>query len=564
MTRVTAIVPTDLNRSALGLPSRVAARFGDTTVLGHTLQRLATCRELDDILLLHPAEQHLGSVPDQGAGGRTTPRPVPADGPLWDRFHPRRLSARKWSLHAWRGGLGGATCFDELLSPQPMAAAARGVKADAVLIVGPDWPFVDPVLCDRIIARYREAPGARQMTFSQAPPGLAGLVIATGLLEDLADQVNGMIGHVLDYVPSRPQPDPIGRDMCVSIEPVVRDMRERLVFDTPRGAALLVAVSASLGPDALDADAARVATEVAGHRPDLVHRFGPRQVTLELTPRRAAGIGGSLVPQAHVALDRPDMDLDLALRIVEQIAALPDVTLRLGGLGDALAFDSWRQVVQAAGNAGVFGLAMDTDLTCDETVVHELLEMPIDVLTVRLNADTATIYAQAMADTGTDDLALFTRTTGNLETYLNTLRHRLATGTTPTWLVPRLVKTKQTLPDMEAFFDRWTHFAGHAVIEPAQPGRGEHGDLMPGGGMVTMASPQRRGCRQVEQRLTILSNGVVAQCDQDWLAARPLGDARAQGLSDIWLGARILREDHQAGRWNQHRLCSECRQWNRP
>ena len=209
MTCFAAILPTDLECTPLGLPARVGDAFGNTTVLDRTLARLARCRHLSDVVLLHPSHQDLGPALRKNKPSRT----IAIDRPLWDAYHPRRLSARKWALHAWRGGLAGATCFDEFLTPAHMASAAREAGADAVLLVGPDWPCVDPVLCDRIMARHAEAPEAHRITFSQAPPGLAGAVIATSLLEEMARQGDCMIGRLLDYVPTHPQPDPIGRDM---------------------------------------------------------------------------------------------------------------------------------------------------------------------------------------------------------------------------------------------------------------------------------------------------------------------------------------------------------------
>ena len=55
------------------------------------------------------------------------------------------------------GGLAGATCYDEILCPSHLAPAAEEAAADAILLVGPDWPFVDPELCAREEPRHLRA-----------------------------------------------------------------------------------------------------------------------------------------------------------------------------------------------------------------------------------------------------------------------------------------------------------------------------------------------------------------------------------------------------------------------
>jgi radical SAM protein with 4Fe4S-binding SPASM domain len=132
------------------------------------------------------------------------------------------------------------------------------------------------------------------------------------------------------------------------------------------------------------------------------------------------------------------------------------------------------------------------------------------------------------------------------------------------WLAPRLIKTALTLPDMENFFDRWTHYAGHAVIDPPTPGQGRDGPLAPDQAILPMCPPRRQACRQLSSRMTILSDGRVALCDQDWLGQGVLGDARREPLSAIWTGAQSLRQQHAEEKWTDLPLCRACRQWHRP
>ena len=566
MPKIVAVVPVDPKRSRLGLPSRCHAPLAGRTVLAHTVSRLCRVPKLSSVVLLHGE----GPDPLQTVNGAKFTKPLSScagDAGWTDAQQGRRRSARKWSLGSWRGGLGGMTCFDEMLPAAPLLEAVRSHDADAALIVGGDWPLVDPELCRRLIEQHLDSPEAYMMTFSQAPPGLGGIVVGRKLLEDLTAQTAGSIGGLMAYHPSRPQADPIGRDLCVQIDASVRSCLQRFVCDTPRSADMINLLAEQLGDRFDEADAATV-TALATKNAEQLETSAPhlpRLVTLELTPQRDARLDGPLVPQGHVRFDRAPMELGLALRIVRQLGAEGDIALTLGGLGDALQHPHWQQIVEAAHEAGVLGIAVETDLLVEPAQALKLLDLPIDVVSVRLNADTDRTYRVAMAPGTNGEGPPFATVVGHLETLMNrcAARRREGSDRIAPWIVTRLAKTTLTMGDMESFFDRWTHFAGHAVIEAATPGRGRDGDLMPDLSTVPMSPPLRTGCRQLEQRMTILSNGRVAQCDQDWLGEGTGGNAAEADLSTIWKDTQNLRLAHAEGRWNEIGLCGGCRQWHR-
>ncbi len=557
-----ALVPVNLERGRLGLPSRALSQWAGVPVLTHTLNRLARVDGLQGIVLVHPAGQDVpGLLPKITPAARIR---CFAHEPARDLLAPARLSARKWGLTAWRGGLGGMTIFDELLPAGPLLAAAQEVKADAVLLAGADWPLVDPYWCSQVLARHRDQPEAMPMTFSQAPPGMAGVALGLKMLEQLA-QSQMTFGRLLAYSPSKPQPDSIGRDVCVQVPGDIRSCRDRLIYDTPRACGLMDELARRYGPAVTDMDALAVAHDVADIMAQRPLGFGrlPQQITLELTPRRP--VTGPITPQHYVKLDRDFMPPELAQHILAQVATEPDAAVLLGGLGDALLHPHWWDIAQAARAAGVFGLGLETDLLCELPEIDRLLELDLDVVSVRLNADTAKTYESVMGQDA------FAQVIHNLEHLINARNHRTVEleKTAPSaldhqfarpWVAPRLIKTADTLADMEMFFDKWMHFTGHAVIEPATTGCG----LMPALGPVNMAPGRRFPCRQLHRRMTILSSGRVALCDQDWLGRVILGDANTTPLVEIMEHQREIASQHQTGAWADLELCVSCQEWHRP
>ena len=559
---VTALILTNTQTSALGLPASLDAQFAGSTVLHHTVRRAAMIPQVDKIVLIHaPGQNPLSLIDTAGIDKPITTHMDP--GCLADANTLRWASARKWAQPNWRGGLGGASCFDELTPIGPLADALAASRGEAGFIVRGDWCLFDPKLAEQQLKLLLQDVKAMKMIFSQAPPGLGGIAVGPELLKQLVEGESSF-GDVLAYKPQSPQIDPVGRDVNCPIPAPVRDCAQRFIYDTPRSITLLNKLADHLGDKLNDADAATITNTyraIEKADPQMAYRYLPRLLSLELTPRREAV--GPITPQHHVTIDRPDMDTDLALRLIEQIGeaeAGGDIALLLGGLGDAMLHPDWERIVQAAHNAGILGIGIETDLLCEPEELEKLLTLPLDMVTVRVNADTGETYKKVM---GTDG---YKRVLDNLQWLFNQRFKQGDQDHTPRgkaklpWLVPSMVKTVETLPEMESFFDKWTHYMGHAWIKPACSGCG----LMPAMSPVPMQPPDRQPCRQIDKRMTILSNGMVAQCDQDWLGRSPIGDTRTKTLIAIWQDTQQLAQAHQQQRWETLTLCGECVEWHRP
>ncbi|MHC4993719.1 MAG: radical SAM protein [Planctomycetota bacterium] len=525
------------------------APFGDTTVIGHTLRRLMRVDGLGPIVVLHGDEDETAHTlqtlqqDDTLAGATVTHR---AGGGLADKATPARRAARKFAPRAWRGGLGGATVWDEILAPAAMVDALQAVGAAAGLLVGADWPLVDPDLCAGLIERRLSEPEQLRLVFNQAPPGLAGCVIERSLLEELIES-GAMIGSLLDYQPRVPQGDPIGKAPCVQIEPAVRDASIRLTHDWPRYAQPLNQLATNTSPDdLLELSATQIVQRLVGAD---THEAWPNELTLEITTARAAR--GPLAPAAEaIGAARPDLTVQQAVAIFEQVAREPDVALTLGGVGDPLLHPDWSAIVQAAHDAGIHGIHVRTDLIVDEDTLRKIIAAPIDVISVSLNADTPETYRALM---GADEHARVVR---NIEWLLNNRNGQGAAGLP--WVAPRLAKTAANVAELEDFFDRWTYFAGHAVIESPPTGCGATEDLS----VMPMAPPVREPCRQLRRRVTVHADGAVAMCDQDWRGRGRLG--AGADLRDAWQNACDTYARHEAGDFDACEPCAGCSEWHRP
>ena len=541
MRSATALILTDLDHGRLGHPARLTDQLAGRSILQLTVERVARIASISQMVLVHPQGQNPAELV-AGVTVKTYADPHQLRDPQTDQW----VSARKFAPTAWRGGLGQATCYDELLPAGPLAQAAQQFHAESVFIVRADWCCFDIALAQAQLERHLEHPEQMKLIFTQAPPGLSGLVIHGQSLQQMA-QGGGTIAKTLGYCPQKPAIDPIGKEVNLPISASVRDCNRRFIYDTPRAIDQLCAIADRLGPAFVDADAQTITDASRAVTTPL--RL-PQNITLELTPRRDAT--GPITPQHYTLLDRPDLDVAVGRDLIDQIAAEPDACLTFGGLGEPLLHPQWDTFVEHAAQAGVFGLALETDLLVDHSILDRLLELPLDLIIVRLNADGAETYKKVM---GVDS---FSSVIENLQ-YLFNQRSQSSKIGVP-WIIPRLVKTSQTLGDMESFFERWTSVAGHAILAPAQSGCGCMPEMSP----IPMHPPKRIPCRQLGQRMSLLSNAQVALCDQDWHGKGSLGDAKTTKIKDILHETAKVVDAHHQGQYHSLTLCGSCCEWHRP
>jgi len=440
------------------------------------------------------------------------------------------LRDRAWSTTAWRGGIGGATIYDELIDPGKLGEAIDQASADAALIVGAGWPLVDAKLCSDVMERYR-GQTEHKMVFTQAAPGFCGLLIARELLGEMAEH-GATVGRMLGYHPAAPQADPIGRDVCVAVPPTVRDAPLRATADAPRWLTLI--------ESALRAGKAEDAAAAATCMTDTLRERGhalPGQIGVELTTRRRTS--GPVVPISQIDVERPDMTAATLDALLAGVA--DDIALSIGGLGDPLCHPEWSTLRERLAGSGAAGVAIETDLLCDEGALPTLDGF---VVKVRFNADSAGTYQQLMGVDG------FDRALKNMQWLLE--------KQPGSHLVPAFVKCRDNVHEMESFYDRWLRLCGTAVVEGPPTGAGLIDDI----GVLDMAPPKRFACRQLLGRMTVLSDGTVPRCDQDWLGRVSVGKVNEEALAVLWGRIQDVRREHERGEFGG--ICEGCRSWFRP
>lgn len=518
--RVAAVVHVDFEQGGLATTRDLEQPIvGALSPLRLTIARLLSARRLREVICLTDDEPRLRrALGDLADRVRYAPLDV-------DRFRARLGvigPARRFAGTCWRGGVAQLTCFDELFEPEALLAAIEQHNLDAAVLVGPDWCAVDPLLIDSIVERFLEYPEAMRLTFTQAPPGLCGLLIDRSAATTLARNYQAAgpfatIGALLGYVPFAPQADPIARPMCVPVPASVRDLAARCIADLDATREQIARVLAEVDPVQACAATIAGALERAGAVPSM-----PMHVTLELTTAsRGDGLWARWLEGAlHDQGDATSADVEDVSALVQSMP--PGSTLTLHGLGDPLAYAHLERVLDLA-RAGDVGVHVRTMLRDDRT--NAALLDQCDVVSVDVLAASGRVYE---ALTGRDD---YDAVRGRVEALLSQRNARCGqVGLAGPWIVPRITRSDETCDDIEGFYDGWLRACGCAVIDPT-PSPVEGARIQP------LPYPRSARCRAAREHLFVRCDGSVASNAGINVFAMGLGAAWAAVLAQ-----RGLRE----------------------
>jgi radical SAM protein with 4Fe4S-binding SPASM domain len=439
-------------------------------------------------------------------------------------------AALRWS-DGWRGGLLGATAFDRGFDA---AATLRLCDADAVLLVDPDAALIEPQTLRDIIEHAQARPDLA-FAFSPGAPGTGAMLLRRKTIEDLARD-HRLPGSLLAYHPDRPTHDPIAKEVAVPVPTYVARSCARVTINSERQAVRLNQLN-----DVVDAREAVRRLDTSRTLDAL-----PREVVVELTTRRATTPIWSILSKHSV--DRPDLSIEAAEALFHELAKADDVRLTFAGVGDPLLHDRFFDMVRLAQHAGIHAIHVETDLLPpNPDDIDRLATSGVDIISFHLPAVGAQTYAALM---GVD----------RMRDVLSNVKRLVMRRVGVPIVVPTFVKLDANVGEMETWYDQWLRALGTAVIV----GPSDFSGRVEYRGTSDMCPGTRGPCRRLMSRMTVLSDGRVASCEEDVLGDQTCGNV-AETVGQAWTqGLSMLRTLHGERRWDEATLCKSCRMWDRP
>ncbi len=536
-----AILYADLNRSVWGTRSYLADRLAGRSVLERTISRLEQANRLDEIIVFCPGEQQeqvreLIGQTTAIVKGLTEPVPL-----------SKHIPGRKWAMNSWRGGIREATQFDEQAFTAEMVLYAREREIYTALSVACEAVVVDPKLTDALLEHHHEHGDAMRFTFTQAGPGLCGGAYRLDLLHELV-LTGAYIGDLLRYDPATPHADYIVQECNYKVDPELYTTQFRYIADTRRSFGALENLVTKAGDSFQQWDAKQIVAELEQScpAPDIL----PREVEIEITTEPSLRIGGypHRVDSEHP--QRQMMSLACFKKIVEQLGAYDDICLTIGGFGEPLSHPELMAMIEAAKAAGILGINIETDgQLLKGDLAESLSRSKVDVISVYLDADDGEIYHEVKGKDCFDEVV------GQLEDFIE------KTKDAGPMILPHLVKTRQTMAQMEAFYDRWLKSCDGAVIVGYKDFAGQLEDKS----VMDMAPPQRSACRRLSGSMTILADGGVTICGQDFKGSCATGNVNEKSIKELWCSQALeeLRAAHRQRNFGMNELCGKCKEWHR-
>ncbi|HVS70888.1 MAG TPA: SPASM domain-containing protein [Phycisphaerae bacterium] len=565
---ILAVICCDFDKTAIGTRSRLRDTLAGKPVLAHVLERLQQVEGLTHILLAAPEPQlPLAQQFTLSACHPVTVSTTPLIARA-DAVSARIRAARPWNLLSWRGGAGQFTVFDEEYHPAAIAHAARTFNADHILAIHSHAAFLDVPLTEALLHHHLHKNHEMRITYTPAAPGLTGFMLRADIALEMGDK-NVMPWQLLAYDPANPQFDSLIRDACMQVDPALSKIPNRLLLDTDRawafaqswhgrpahdGRSHSAAHEPEKGSGVISTSPAALALEAARSIAPGVADFSrthtaPRELEIELTPVRLTNPPGA-VP-AITRLARGHLDPAHWTRWLASQNFPDDLLLTFAGDGDPLLYPHLLTILRAARAAGLASICLQTDLLADNldplrTAISENL---LDILSITTYGHTPATYNKV------SNTSLHEKFSANL---LQLAAATRANHGLPL-VIPRLLKVRDTIPELESFFDTWISQAGWAVIDSPTTRAGS----LPPTAVIDMAPPKRRPCRRLWDRLLLRSNGTAVPCDQDPHDTLNLGNIESHTLAHMWTGPALtaLRQSHADAQYPTP--CTTCTEWHR-
>ena len=423
--------------------------FRGEPVLAWTLRRLERSSQLAHMIVICWEDQLADVEPICGGHGANVlvkgPRaPIPSVDAV--------AAVRRW-CDGWRGELRGACDFDLGFHAPWVDEAIANMEADAAVVVDPAAGMVDPVIIDRLIARASQLPDV-DLVFSHTPPGLGGAVVRRRLLKRLAE-AELHPGHLLHS--SHDQLGVVACDGALPLPPAVTRAHGSFKLDSHRQIWRLTNAMVPLNGTLIKSESEALVTRLGAETyPDPL----PRDIVLELTTARATQPG--FLSNRFSTLSARQMKTDVALRLFKECCMFDDVRLTLAGAGDPMLADNLQHVIEAALDAGVSAIRIESDLLdIDAAGAASDLAGAVDILGVHLPACTDSTYRAVM---GVD---AYKKVLTNIDKFHG--QQDVAALGTPL-LIPLFTPTAHNAAEEKAWFERWPYgvSVAHSIAPAAQ------------------------------------------------------------------------------------------------
>jgi radical SAM protein with 4Fe4S-binding SPASM domain len=247
------------------------------------------------------------------------------------------------------------------------------------------------------------------------------------------------------------------------------------------------------------------------------------------------------------------LDLDLAKRLLDEMAEYLPVSLVPFFRGESLLHPHWFEILEYVVERGISPIQLTTNgMLLDSEVARKILDLGIDFISFSLDTLDPELYRQTRWRGCHEQV---------VENILNFLKLKQQRGAWRPQVQVSAVATASHRPGMAAFVEFWQPLVDRVriYIEHSQDG-------YPGSIVEPLPLFARRlPCHKPFTDMVIYWDGQVALCNHDWTRSREesVGDLTRQNIATVWSASPYteFRKAHLAGEVTSLVPCAHCDHW---
>lgn len=322
----------------------------------------------------------------------------------------------------------------------------------------------------------------------------------------------------------------------------------------------------------------------------------PVHLSVELT--NDCTLGCIMCPHQYLTREKKFMDIDLFEKVLKETVEIGVQQIDFELMGEPLLHSEFPQILKMAKDKMVDIGIYTNGVNLTEEIARAILDYNVKDIIINLPATTQETYRNI---TGKDD---FQKVIANTNDFLKLKKEKVARMEKNEYgwwseVKPvvglQILKIKETDHEIEGFMNEWdwmdkikkmidyenrvqkelevntelweTFYTKALPIEHAIIGHfNRYCDQIEDRGAIDVTPLKRFPCRQLENSLSILCNGDVIVCQQDFDGKFVIGNFRDSSLMDIWESQELkdLRSSHFKGDYDKHPLCANCKEWYIP
>lgn len=317
----------------------------------------------------------------------------------------------------------------------------------------------------------------------------------------------------------------------------------------------------------------------------------PSVVNLELT--NDCNLSCNMCPRNKMTREIGYMDFDLYKRIIDELPSGTEINLSM--LGEPLMHPDILKMIEYGAQKGIEIYLYTNGVLLDKDVDENLLKSDLAGIIISLDAATKETYVKIKG------IDTFDKVVENITRFLKLKKEKIAEmeKDIPIWwskVKPivgiQIIKMKETDAEIEEFMNKWDYMdkAKKMINYRSRVQKAESVDAELWGTIYSKFLPiehaiighfncycgqiedrsaidvtplKRFPCKQLQSGISVLWNGDIAMCPQDFNGKIILDNVGEDSISGIWKGKKLedIWQVHQKGEHAKLPLCSQCKEW---